>query len=391
MEKTRCVCYNPFTGCSLPVECAHGVRVVRVQFSAPRQISFLIQLNIIHLMLFAQHFPYQNHTRLYYNNLVEEFARPYQTKPRSFVKKIMTLFIFGTTSFSLLISVGFLLILTTKDATKIPVISPLAGPIAETYAAIKETFAPDLHSTVQNSLDGSDGEFGIVIKNLKTGETYTQNENKSFVSASLYKLWLMGTAYTQFENGKLKPTDFIANNAGSLNSMFGIASESAERSSGNVAMNAQNAIYNAITVSDNYSALLLTSRVTIKELGNFQQSNGMLHSTTDVTPHTTPADIAIFYEKLYNKTLVSTDASEKMLETLKQQKINDRIPKYLPQYIQVAHKTGELDGYKHDAGIVYTPRGDYIFVAMTNSNNPTVAAERIAVLSQRVYAYFTRD
>ncbi len=322
---------------------------------------------------------------------MEDLARPNQSKPNSAIKKLVTLFIFGTTSFALLICVGFLLFLTTKQARDIPIISPLARPIQETYAAFKETFDPDLSSTVQDSLRGTDGEYGILIKNLKTGEVYMQDENKSFVSASLYKLWLMGTAYTQFETGKLKPTDYIARDAGKLNTMFSIASDSAERTSGSVAMDASDAIYNAITVSDNYSALLLTSRVTIKELSKFQQITGMIHSTTEVTPHTTPTDIGLFYEKLYNKTLVNSEASTKMLETLKQQKINDRIPKYLPPYIQVAHKTGELDGYKHDAGIVYTPQGDYIFVAMTNSNNPALAAERIAILSQRVYAYFTKD
>ncbi len=77
-----------------------------------------------------------------------------------------------------------------------------------------------------------------------------------------------------------------------------------------------------------------------------------------------------------------------MLEILKRQRINDRIPKYLPDDLEVAHKTGELDGFKHDAGIVYTPKGDYLFIALSKSTSPAQAAERIALLSKEVYAYF---
>lgn len=42
------------------------------------------------------------------------------------------------------------------------------------------------------------------------------------------------------------------------------------------------------------------------------------------------------------------------------QKINDRIPKFLPKEVVVAHKTGDMDYFEHDVGIVYTPKGDYI-------------------------------
>lgn len=287
----------------------------------------------------------------------------------------------------LLFSVGYLL-LTTKDAKTLSVISPLASPIQATYASIKETFAPNLNDVVKDALRDADGEYAIVIKNIRTGETYMQNENESFASASLYKLWLMGTAYTQFAEGTLRPTDYMTNNVNSLNTMFSIASESAERSGGNVAMTATNAIFNAITVSDNYSALLLTSRVTIKAMAKFLSDTGMTHSTEDLVPQTSASDIALLYEKMYHHLLVSSHASEEMLQILKHQQINDRIPKYLPPSVETAHKTGELDGYKHDAGIVFTPQGDYIFVVLTKSDNPAIAAERIAVLSQRVYSYF---
>lgn len=106
-------------------------------------------------------------------------------------------------------------------------------------------------------------------------------------------------------------------------------------------------------------------------------------------PQTTPHDVMLFFEKLYKGEIVNKFYSDEMLSLLKRQQINDRIPKYLPEGIPVAHKTGELDRVKHDAGIVFAPTGDYIFVVMTDSSNPMSAAERTAILSKDFYHYFS--
>lgn len=55
-----------------------------------------------------------------------------------------------------------------------------------------------------------------------------------------------------------------------------------------------------------------------------------------------------------------------------------RLPKYLP--VRVAHKIGDLYGYAHDCGIVYTNK-PYIISVMTNNSN----YETISKLSKEVY------
>jgi beta-lactamase class A len=47
------------------------------------------------------------------------------------------------------------------------------------------------------------------------------------------------------------------------------------------------------------------------------------------------------------------------------QRINDRLPVGLPPGVPIAHKTGNLPGLAHDAGIVYAPEGPYIVVVLT--------------------------
>ena len=79
--------------------------------------------------------------------------------------------------------------------------------------------------------------------------------------------------------------------------------------------------------------------------------------------------------------------SNTMIEILKQQTFDDRIPKYLPKGIEVAHKTGEIGGFKHDAGIVFA-KDPILIVILSESNSPKGAAERIAELSRNIYGYF---
>ena len=98
-----------------------------------------------------------------------------------------------------------------------------------------------------------------------------------------------------------------------------------------------------------------------------------------------------FFEKLYKGELIDPMYSQKMLTLLKAQQINHKIPKYLPDTVMIAHKTGELDEFSHDAGIVYTAEGDYVIVLLSDSDNPRAAEEVLARTSESIYSYFTSE
>ena len=67
----------------------------------------------------------------------------------------------------------------------------------------------------------------------------------------------------------------------------------------------------------------------------------------------TAEGVARFFRLLYEGRLVSKTASEDMLRTLLDQRLNGKMPFYLHSAgIRVAHKTGEDDGVTHDAGII---------------------------------------
>jgi beta-lactamase class A len=110
-----------------------------------------------------------------------------------------------------------------------------------------------------------------------------------------------------------------------------------------------------------------------------QRSNG-------VENYTAASDIVYLLEKIYNKQLIDRAYSELILSFLKKQKIKDRIPRYLPKGVIVAHKTGLERGIVHDAGIVFSPKDDYIICVLTKKVKVYSKAKKfIAQLSLLTY------
>ncbi len=265
--------------------------------------------------------------------------------------------------------------------TKI-IISSTATPQKNPTASLSEILDKDLINTK--------GTFGIAIKNLNTGESYYLNEHKSFESASLYKIWVLATAFNQIEKGVLKEEQILSQEIPVLNKKFLISSESAELTEGVISMTVKDAMEKMITISHNYAALLLSEKLRLSNVTAFLQNNGLKESALGIPPKTTASDVALFFEKLYQGKLVSQESTNKMLIIFKKQMLNSKLPKYLPKDTVIAHKTGELGNLSHDAGIVFTPNGDYIIAVLSETDSPAQANEKIADISLNVFQYFNK-
>lgn len=265
-----------------------------------------------------------------------------------------------------------------------------------------------LEEYIQNSLKDGKGTYALAVKDLKTGESYQSNEEKVFETGSLYKLWVMAETFKQIEEGLFKEDDPLTADIAALNKEFNIASDEAELTEGIANFTIASALHQMITISHNYAALALTKKIKLSEVSVFLKNNGFDNSQVGgdgSPPSTTAKDIMNFYEKLYRKELANEDNTKKMIELLKKQQLNDGLPKYLPQPSEVfpspsagesimlpavAHKTGDIGWFKHDAGIVFIPKTDYIIVVLSESESPLGAQERIAAVSKAVYDYFNK-
>lgn len=231
---------------------------------------------------------------------------------------------------------------------------------------------PTLKAIVSEILKGAKGNYAVFIKNLKTEEKYVFNENLNFESGSLYKLWLMTAVFEKIQKNELKEDQILTSDIQSLNQKFQIQEESAELTTGTISLSVKSALEQMITISHNYAAYLLTEKV----------------EKEDIPVKITAEDVGLFFEKLYKGKLADKKYSQEMIEILKKQKLNNGLPKNLPKDVVIAHKTGDIGQFKHDAGIVYAEYGDYIIVVLSESDLPSGAQERIANISKEVYNYF---
>ncbi|SEK44441.1 Beta-lactamase enzyme family protein [Chitinophaga rupis] len=104
---------------------------------------------------------------------------------------------------------------------------------------------------------------------------------------------------------------------------------------------------------------------------------------------TTAYDLMLLFEKIAQGKAVNATASQAMIKILLDQHFNDVIPAHLPPDVKVAHKTGEISGVRHDAGIVFLPDGRKYVLVLLSKQLPDVKAgiQAMANVSALIYRH----
>jgi len=217
------------------------------------------------------------------------------------------------------------------------------------------------------------GEAGILIKDLETNQTIMINSSRLFPSASLVKVPIMAAYFQAESEGKLKLTDTLT-----LERKHKVRSSSKLyfARTGTKFM-IKDLIERMITESDNTASNMLVDNLGFGYLNqkfvefglkNTDLRRGIMDLAwrqAGIENYTTAEDMAFLLEKMYRRELISPEASDEMIAVLKRQKVNDRIPRMLPNGLVIAHKTGLLKDTVSDCGIVYTPKGDFVICVLT--------------------------
>lgn len=233
-----------------------------------------------------------------------------------------------------------------------------------------------LKEKINTQIERFGQEYGIVIKDLSTGWEIAINEDKLFPSASLVKLPIMASLFSLSEEKglDLKQRLTLKNRCRVLGSGrlkdYALGSE----------FNIEDLIEIMVEESDNTAANMLIDYLGFDALNNNFKKLGLNNTNiarrmmdfknrkNGVENFTSASDLAYLLEEIYNKRLINKSFSRKCLEILERQKIRDRIPARLPASALVANKTGLERGVCHDAGIVFTPKGDFIVCVLTRYN-----------------------
>ena len=237
----------------------------------------------------------------------------------------------------------------------------------------------DKQSAVENILKNASGDWSVYAKDLKSNDDIASvNADKKMQSASVIKLFIMATVYDEVKNNSF--------------------STGSETSGGNTV---GDDVKLMITESNNDATNRLIDKVGLKKMNTYIKNNGysntelnrkMLASTKNGDNYTSAKDAAKILEEIYNHKCVSYEASEQMMIYLKAQTRTSKIPAGVPDGVETANKTGELDTVENDAAIVFKKDAPYVLVVMSSGLNDTAKArQNIVDISSAVYGEGAQD
>ena len=102
--------------------------------------------------------------------------------------------------------------------------------------------------------------------------------------------------------------------------------------------------------------------------------------------YTSADDISLLLKLIYQEKLIDKEASQLMLDILLRQQQGERLQRYLPNDIKIAHKCGDLKNVENDAGIIWTRSKKYILVVLVSFvKNNLEAKQIIGEISRYIY------
>ncbi len=250
--------------------------------------------------------------------------------------------------------------------------------------------AVDLQAQLQpvaNSL--SRGRLALSAIDLQSGATASVDPSHVYPAASLFKLPVLMAVLAQEDAGELDPNRLLeiepddwTDGSGVLQARVG------DRLSVHELTNLM------IQDSDNIAALVLLDVVGASGANAMAEQLGMPathvvdHRGGEEGDHTTSAeDMAHLLYQLATGTAVNQHVSEQALSLLEAKQSVTWLGSDLPFWVKVAHKWGDLPNARHDAGIVFTPRGNYVLAVLTEDASADEAAALIARASKVTYEY----
>lgn len=235
-----------------------------------------------------------------------------------------------------------------------------AEPVPERELRASGRFDPRAQELL-NIFAPAGGQWAAVIEDLDGKGSLSLNAGVPFTAASVIKVPIMMTAFHEARAGKLRLDDAVVlrkeDKVGGSGVLF-------EFHNG-LALTLLDAIHMMIVVSDNTGTNLVIDRVGLETVNSFMKETGYTGSRLEAHlmrpkpggPYNTitAGDVALLMKGLACRTIGNPGDCDTMVDILRRQQVNHKMPRLLPKEAVCAHKTGEVRGVTHDAGIITGP------------------------------------
>ncbi len=308
-------------------------------------------------------------------------------------------------------------------------------------AAMQKDRIDRLRRHIENVIKRADGETGVAVRHLESGQGLELNAGTAFPMASVFKVPLLVEVMAQVKEGKFSLDDEVSVEKPDQHLGSGILSS---LTAPGIKLTVRNLINLMMLHSDNSATDILLEKVgaenvnkrlkqcgiegitvnrscqelimdrigldyekykgkTLDEIVAAYQSvpersieddrESILEFSREMKDQSTPAAMNTLLEKIWKKEILDPESCDLIISImLRCQTGQGRIKGELPPGTAVAHKTGTIAGTVNDAGIIYLPDGQghvVLTVFTKNFSAETEDVEKvIAEVARLVYDYF---
>ena len=240
------------------------------------------------------------------------------------------------------------------------------------------------------------GKFSVALIDAQTGLKW-MGGSEPYRAASLIKLFVMVQVFEEKRTGRL---DFAEKLVMRTTDIVGGAGIMQNEAAG-TAKTIEQLVELMITESDNVATNLLVERIGMAAVNRCAQKLGCRDTVMNRfmmdfdaacqgrENYTSVGDVADLLQNIQKGQCVDKRSDRTMCEILGRQTDRCKIPLLLPADTVCLHKTGELPGAEHDAGIITCSRGSYILVIMSDGLTDAKAGiATVASISKAVFDWY---
>lgn len=248
------------------------------------------------------------------------------------------------------------------------------GLCSATYAQKEDQ---NLRKKLESLVVNFDGDVGIYVEHIGSGNKVAINADSVFPTASMIKIPIAIGMFRQIENGLIAYDSLLIYR----DSLFYAGEDILASFKDGEKIALSKVLMLMITTSDNTASLwcqhLSGTGSAINEwLAGAGFTQTRVNSRTEGRHEnwrrygwgqTTPREMAALLLKIRQGEVVSPRASERIYRNLTRIFFDSESLSQIPPYVQVASKSGAVDQSRSEVVLVNAPHGDYVFCVITKN------------------------
>lgn len=245
--------------------------------------------------------------------------------------------------------------------------------------------------TIEKLIAEIDGIAGVVIRDLDSSAGFEINADTQFRAASLIKLPILYSFFKQATAGSLDPDELTTVAPTDVTRGFGVL----RTLQPGLQLRWRDLATLMVIVSDNTATNMLMDRLgmsainaDIRQLGMtssiLQRKMGDYDNPADNL--TTPVDVEKVLIALLESPKLADEYRDEIATILHGQQCRNKLRWHIPEEVALAHKTGDLPGVEHDAGILTVGEQRTLIVVMTHKLASNTQGEALSrAIGKMVY------